>query len=302
LSAAAVEAAAFRRIFETAHAGHATCLADEWLSAPCPGPNPLHAGRSIVWSRRNGPWQMVDLLFVGAAPGNAGGRGTGELGAHATRIPFGGDVAGANLDTLLAEIGTDRNNVFLVAALNCLPTLAELRAPVGAYGNSLLLLRDTLIATAPSLIVCLGNVAVRAVAASVAPRPDLRLPTLRQLGRAGLERGRAAPLECVADLDTAFLHAFAARERLKPHVLWILHPSAQNMSPFAAADTRFHRRMIETRDALRRAVHERFGAPLRASPGAPQPSTGGIYALADWRERVAPRHDRLIRLWRERGL
>ena len=122
----------FEDIYRKVHARHASCLADEWLSTPCP------RGRPIVWSRRNGPWTQSDILWVGAAPGNAGGKGAGHMGAHGTRIPFGGDVAGANLEVLFGSIGITRNNTFITASLNSLPkagggepTLDELSARVG---------------------------------------------------------------------------------------------------------------------------------------------------------------------------
>src|SRR5690606_15560808 len=95
--AAMDEDARFREIYRRAHARHPACLNDEWLSQPCTDARGRVAPRPIVWSRRNGPWRRHQLLFVGSAPGNAGGKGAGELGAHGTRIPFGGDIAGANL-------------------------------------------------------------------------------------------------------------------------------------------------------------------------------------------------------------
>src|SRR5687768_9837076 len=127
----------FAEVFRKAHAGHRGCLQDEWLSEPCRQATGAAVERPLAWSRRNGPWQPVDVLWVGAAPGNAGGKGAGQLGAHATRIPFGGDIAGANLDVLLGSIGITRNDTFLTAALNSLPlagggepTLAEIATPV----------------------------------------------------------------------------------------------------------------------------------------------------------------------------
>ena len=105
--------------------------------------------------------------------GNAGGRGKGALGAHGTRIPFGGDIAGANLDVLLGSAGLNRNQTFIAASLNHLPergggepTLAELFSPEGAYPDSIAIIRDTLIAAGPRLVVALGNVAARVVAAA----------------------------------------------------------------------------------------------------------------------------------------
>src|SRR5438477_7330390 len=140
--------ARFRAIFEQIHAQHPKCLHDEWLNEPCRMADGTLLDRPVAWSRRNGPWHRVDILWVGAAPGNAGGKGAGNMGAHATRIPFGGDIAGANLDALLSSIGITRNDTFITAALNSLPAAgggeprpAEIAAPVGAYPSSLHSLR-----------------------------------------------------------------------------------------------------------------------------------------------------------------
>ena len=158
----------FREIFRKVHARHPRCLNDEWLSEPCRLANGKLSQRPIIWSRRNGPWRHSDILWVGAAPGNAGGKGSGQMGAHGTRIPFGGDVAGANLEVLFGSIGITRNDTFITAALNQLPaagggepTFAELSEPVGDYASSLHLLRDNIAAVQPKLIVALGNVALR---------------------------------------------------------------------------------------------------------------------------------------------
>lgn len=312
------EEARFRTIFRRAHSGHAGCLEDEWLMAPCRLADGREAERSLVWSRRNGPWRRIAALWVGAAPGNAGGRGSGEMGAHATRIPFGGDIAGANLDLLLESAGLDRNDTFLVAALNQLPdhgggepTVAELRRPVGDYPSSAHLLRDTVLASGPRLVVALGNVGLRmTVAAAMLERQErLILPGLPRLASAGLERGRAAPWPG-GELapDHAFLEAWrdTTDDAPLPRLLWLLHPSAQNMSPFAGPETAFHTRMVETRSALRSAVTELFGDP-QAEPGEMARGTDsegarGVYALPEWRRSVGPRHRELVGLWRKKGL
>jgi uracil-DNA glycosylase len=296
---------AFRAIFRAAHADHATCHEDEWLHAPCRAPDgtPLPP---LVWSRRNGPWHPVPVVFVGAAPGNAGGRGRGPLGAHGTRIPFGGDVAGANLEVLLGSVGLHRNGVFLVAAYNRLPargggepTAAEILAPVGRYPSSVALLRDTLLACQPRLIVALGNVALRALAAAGAALP--RLPTLGHLAAAGLTRGRLTPWP-PAFQDAAFRRSWAARtDAPLPPWLWLYHPSAQTMSPLAAPHTAFVARMRATRDALRAAVATAL--PEHPLPDVrPLPPSDGIYVLPEWRERIAPRLAALDARWRALGL
>ncbi len=265
--------------------------------------------RPSVWSRRNGAWRQVDLLWVGAAPGNAGGRGSGELGAHGTRIPFGGDVAGANLDVLLGSVGVTRNDTFITAALNHLPDAgggeprtAELLRPVGAYATSLHLLRDTLLAAGPRLVVALGNVGLRATFAAACAPDAGRLPSLVRLRRAGMARGEVTPWPDGERPDDAFAQSWAEAwsGRPLPALLWLTHPSAQNMSPHARIETEFHRRMVDARARLRRAVAAVLGVepPRRRRP----PPGSGIYALPEWRERIGPRHAELDRLWREKGV
>jgi uracil-DNA glycosylase len=303
----------FRRIYRRAHAGHPACLADEWLTHPCRDATGRITQRPIVWSRRNGPWHRHQVIFVGAAPGNAGGKGAGPLGAHATRIPFGGDLAGANLDVLLGSIGLDRNHTFLTAALNHLPaagggepSLAEITAPVGDYPSSLHLLRDTVIACGPSLLVALGNVAIRALSAALGLEPGddppARMPTLDRIRSAGIQRNRLlawpAELTIADDFTRDWDAAWSGPPRI--HVLLITHPSAQNMSPFARTETRFHTRMLEARAALRAAASRLFGWPLPAvRPNSP---TRGVYSLPEWRELIAPRHEQLDALWRSKGI
>lgn len=306
-----VEEARFRAIHARVHAGHPRCVADEWVATACADASGAAADRPIVWSRRNGPWRRVDILWVGAAPGNAGGLGAGDLGAHATRIPFGGDVAGANLDVLLASIGIDRNDTFITASLNQLPargggepTAAEILAPVGGYATSVHLLRDTVLAAGPRLVVALGNVALRVLCAAAAipenARP--RIPTLARLTTSGFARNGTMPLASLCTPDADFAEHWRAywNGDPPPSVLWLTHPSAQNMSPFARTDTLFHARMLDARDALRRAARDVLGW----NPPRHRPPHGdeGIYALPEWRERIGPRHDRLDALWRERGV
>lgn len=280
---------------------------------PCRLPDGSEADRSLVWSRRNGPWRRVDVLWVGAAPGNAGGMGAGVMGAHATRIPFGGDIAGANLDLLLDSVGLDRNSTFIVASLNQLPDrgggeprVSELRRPVGSYASSVHLLRDTILAAGPRLVVALGNVALRTTiaAGSLAARDRLVLPGLRRLADAGLTRGAAGHWPEAHAPDAAFIEAWrdAHGNDPLPHLLWLLHPSAQNMSPYAGVDTVFHARMVETRDALRTAVGAVLGRPVEGGREETGPGDAGIYALPEWRDAIGPRHRELIALWRQKGL
>ena len=320
-NSAAAQEARFRRIFRAAHAHHRDCTSDEWLHAPCLDPDGQLAARPIVWSRRNGPWHRVPILWVGAAPGNAGGLGTSDLGAHGTRIPFGGDIAGGNLDVLLSAIGMDRNGTFLVAAYNQLPergggepTARELAAPVGRYPDSGALLRDTVIATGPTLIVALGNVGLRTLIGALTRRYDapvgeppvsadpLRLPGTARIAAAGIERGTVSPWPKGFPLDEGFRAAWCEAWGDQPgfDILPVLHPSAQNMSPFAGAHTQFHLRMRDTRAALIEGIRGVLGS--EAPDPRPRPPSTGIYALPEWKERVAERHARYDDLWREKGI
>lgn len=262
-----------------------------------------------MWSRRNGPWRRSDVLWIGAAPGNAGGRGSGDLGAHGTRIPFGGDVAGANLDALLGSIGLDRNATFIVAALNHLPaagggepTLAELRSPAGEFADSISVLRDTLIAVGPRLIVALGNVALRALMAAWSRPPGSGLPGLESIRAAGIERNQSILLQSLAAAEPLVERAWRAAWNGPPGpaVVWISHPSAQNMSPWAGTSTGFYRRMIEARDALQRSTDRWLG--WSAPEQRPLPPRVGIYALPEWQRRIQGRHAELDRLWRTKGV
>lgn len=310
----AAETAAFEVIFRRVHAAHPACLDDPWLSSPCRDRRGRPVDRPYVWSRRNGAWRRSEVLWVGSAPGNAGGRGSGDLGAHGTRIPFGGDVAGGNLDVLLSSINLTRNDTFIVAALNHLPragggepTLAELAEPVGDYANSLQLLHDTILAVGPRLLVALGNTGLRATLAATGPATDPpRLPTIARLRRAGLRRGAASPWPeagVTGRGPSRFAEAWRDTwgEAPLPHLLWLTHPSAQNMSPYAGRETVFHARMVETRRALRAAVAQVLGWDPPARRARRPPATG-IYALPEWRERVGPRHTELDELWRRKGV
>ena len=260
------------------------------------------------------------MLWVGAAPGNAGGLGSSDLGAHGTRIPFGGDIAGGNLDVLLGSIGLTRNDTFIVASLNQLPakgggepTAAELAAAVGEYPDSVALLRDTIIATGPTLIIALGNVALRTTAAALtrpcnaapgAPRAasPLKLPSQKKLLDAGLTRDVVHEWPPSLPIADGFIAAWRDAWREEPHlrVLPVLHPSAQNMSPFAGTSTLFHTRMLDTRNAIVAAARDVLGiAPPVPRPAMPD---DGIYALPEWRGRIEERQRRYDELWRQHGV
>jgi uracil-DNA glycosylase len=231
------------------------------------------------------------------------------MGAHGTRIPFGGDIAGANLEVMLGSVGLTRNDTFVVAALNELPATgggepssAEILAPAGDYPDSVALLRDTILATAPKLIVALGNVAARVVASAWLERVPGRLTGPAALRRAGWSRGIAIPLTALGPPAAQLASEWrdAGRPDPGPAALWLTHPSAQNMSPHAGVDTLFHARMAEALATLGETVRERLDRTLpRERPELPR---NGIYALPEWTDRIASRTDALDRLWREKGL
>ncbi len=301
--------ARFAEIFRKVHARHPNCLQDEWLTETCKLKSGQPDPRPIAWSRRNGPWRQSPLLWVGAAPGNAGGKGAGNMGAHGTRIPFGGDVAGANLDVLFGSIGSTRNDTFITASLNSLPaagggepTFAELSANVGDYASSLHALRDTVLAVGALMIVALGNVGLRAlIACAQLEYGAIALPTQRRLEKAGFARHHAIRWPDEVAPDDQFIRTWEQHwSRPLPYVLWLTHPSAQNMSPYAGTETVFHTRMVEARDALRKAVKDKLGWKL-PTQRAVYPTTG-IYALKEWVDLVGPRHSMLDELWRAKGI
>lgn len=297
----------FRAIFQRIHAQHPACLADEWLTESCRNADGSTA-RPVVWSRRNGPWGGHDLIFIGAAPGNAGGRGSGNMGAHATRIPFGGDIAGANLDVLLGSIGIDRNDTFIAAAYNLLPdagggepTQAELFAPIGDYPSSIHIVRDTILAAGPRLLVALGNVAIRVILASPMIKTPLRLPSLSSIQRAGLVRNQWSGWPDNFTPDPEFGRVWRNDwNRTLPALLWLTHPSAQNMSPYARSETLFHTRMLDARSALQNAVHDVLGWAIPETRRLPGHT--GVYALPEWKDRIGPRHEELSQLWAGKGI
>jgi len=229
------------------------------------------------------------------------------MGAHGTRIPFGGDIAGANLEVLLGSIGLNRNETFIVGAYNSLPARgggepapAELRAPVGDYPSSIDLLRATVVATGPALIVVLGNIGLRTLAGALAPGG--MLPGLARVEKPGAVRGQAMQANSLGEIDEEFRRVWNRAWGLSalPRILWLMHPSAQNMSPYARRETLFHQRMRDARRYLRRAARACLGVDL---PGRRPPlPTDGIYALPEWRDQIAPRIERMDRLWREHGL
>ena len=128
------------------------------------------------------------------------------------------------------------------------------------------------------------------------------LPSLEQLQSLGLARNVAVPWPadwlpgegfCATWLETG-------SEEALPHILWLTHPSAQNMSPYARRETAFHIRMLDALAALQGAARSVLGYNISHHHNVP-PATG-IYALPEWRELIAPRHNELARLWHEKGV
>jgi hypothetical protein len=101
--------------------------------------------------------------------------------------------------------------------------------------------------------------------------------------------------------DEAFAEDWQrAWRRPLPDVLWLTHPSAQNMSPFARTDTLFHARMVEARNALQDAARGALGWTVPEQRAAPPDK--GVYDLPEWRKLIGPRHAELARLWAEKGV
>jgi hypothetical protein len=144
--------------------------------------------------------------------------------------------------------------------------------------------------------------------------PLRRLPSLARVQAAGIHRGVPTEWPEAHTPSDAFMAKWARYwpGGALPRLLLCWHPSAQNMSPFASAETVFHGRMIETRNALRSACaaldprlawagHRAADHSSISSPSA-GPVRDGVYALPEWTGLIAPYHDRLITLWHERGI
>ena len=143
----------------------------------------------------------------------------------------------------------------------------------------------------------------RHAAAPGARSGKLSLPSLDALKKNGIERGRVAAWPDALAADAEFA---AARGAMMPSILWLTHPSAQNMSPYARVDTVFHTRMLDARAALREAVHAVLGIRIpEVRPDVPQHGNGradSVYDLPEWIDAIGPRHAALARLWREKGV
>ena len=163
------------------------------------------------------------------------------------------------------------------------------------------IVRDTILAVCPKLIVALGNIALRVVFASARLDQSSKLPTLDRLNSIGLNRNHSLwwPEQMLP--DESFIDEWNESCPGKlPAILWLTHPSAQNMSPYARTDTLFHSRMTDARAALRSAVRDVLDYTVPET--RPQIPRNGIYALPEWRELIAPRFEVLDNLWRGKGI
>jgi uracil-DNA glycosylase family 4 len=115
-------------------------------------------GRMAVLSERNGDTATARVMFVGEAPGRAGG--------DRTRVPFSGDQSGRNFARYLDSIGLARADIFITNAVLCNP-----RKPSGAnrkptrreIANCSEFLRRQIELVDPSVVVTLGAVALDAL-------------------------------------------------------------------------------------------------------------------------------------------
>jgi uracil-DNA glycosylase family 4 len=101
----------------------------------------------------------ADVMFVGEAPG--------RLGAGRTGVPFSGDESGRRFEAFLAIAGLRRHDVFVTNALLCNPLddLGRNRRPLlSEVRRCLPFLRQQVLAVDASVVVALGDVALRALA------------------------------------------------------------------------------------------------------------------------------------------
>lgn len=100
----------------------------------------------------------ADVMFIGEAPG--------RLGADASQLPFHGDQAGKNFETLLELVGLSRYDIFVTNAVLCNP-----KAVTGNNSTPTRLeivncsgfLREQIDLVDPKIIVPLGSVALGAL-------------------------------------------------------------------------------------------------------------------------------------------
>ena len=114
-------------------------------------------GRSAVLSELNGS-PDARIMFIGEAPG--------RKGADRTRVPFSGDLSGANFDRYLNSIKLTRKEIFITSAALCNPRSesgANRRPAKKEIANCSNFLRRTIELVNPKVIVTLGSVALEAL-------------------------------------------------------------------------------------------------------------------------------------------
>ena len=98
-------------------------------------------------------------MFIGEAPGRRGADGSG--------IPFHGDRAGHNFESLISQVGLDRNNIFVTNAVLCNPKDDKgNNAPPNKteIKNCSDYLRQQIELLDPKIVVTLGGTALNATA------------------------------------------------------------------------------------------------------------------------------------------
>lgn len=118
---------------------------------------PRMCERTRVLSSANGSLK-ARVMFIAEAPG--------RLGADRTGIPLHGDRSGDNFESLIANIGWSRDDLFVTNAVLCNP-----RAESGNNGtptqaeveNCATYLRMTIELVAPDVVVTLGATALRSI-------------------------------------------------------------------------------------------------------------------------------------------
>ena len=111
-------------------------------------------GRRRVLSSLNGD-VGARILFVGEAPG--------RLGAERHGIPFHGDAAGHNFESLLAACNISRDKVFITNAVLCNPQTPEghnAKPTKKELANCRQWLQATVELISPTMVVALGAVAL----------------------------------------------------------------------------------------------------------------------------------------------
>jgi uracil-DNA glycosylase family 4 len=112
---------------------------------------------SHVLGATNGP-TSARVMFVGEAPG--------RFGAGRSGVPFHGDESGRRFESLLAEAGLQREDVFITNAVLCNPLDLQdrnRRPLTSEVMRCLPYLEATLDAVQPRIVVALGQVALEAL-------------------------------------------------------------------------------------------------------------------------------------------